>query len=58
MITLIEDTDISATYQFSHNHATRMVAYPKVENAELPLEQLVEAEHGAWLQWLGANTEN
>jgi hypothetical protein len=55
MKTLIDSTETSATYQFTNGTATRTVVYEKPEDAvETPdFAAMAEAEHEAWLAWLG-----
>jgi hypothetical protein len=57
MKTLLESTDTSATYEFSHDTATRTVTYHKPETAETApdFDVMADAEHAAWLTWLGAS---
>jgi hypothetical protein len=54
MKTLIESTETSATYEFSHDTAVRTVTYETPEGAEAPdFEALSEADYQAWRVWLG-----
>jgi hypothetical protein len=56
MKNLIELTDKSATYEFSHNTATRTVTYHKPEDVDITPDfaAVAETDHSAWLTWLGA----
>jgi hypothetical protein len=55
MKALIESTDTSATYEFTSGTSLRTVVYEKPEDAvETPdFAAMAEAEHEAWLAWLG-----
>jgi hypothetical protein len=55
MKTLIESTDTSATYEFAANGARKVVTYERPDNAEEnpDFAAMAEAEHEAWLAWLG-----
>jgi hypothetical protein len=55
MKTLLESTDTSATYEFAANGARKVVTYERPENAEEnpDFAAMAEAEHEAWLAWLG-----
>jgi hypothetical protein len=54
MKTLIESTDTSATYQFSHGGALRTITLTRPEAAEAnpDFEKMAEQEHARWLSWL------
>jgi hypothetical protein len=55
MKTLIESTDTSAAYEFSHLTATRVVKFEKPKDSEITpdFEAISEEEYLKWLAWLG-----
>jgi hypothetical protein len=60
MKTLIESTDVSATYEFTHGTATRRVTFtagPQVTSQVVTpdFEAMAETEYAQWLIWINAN---
>jgi hypothetical protein len=55
MKNLITSTENSATYEFTSGTSLRTVVYEKPEGeVETPdFDAMAEAEHQAWLAWLG-----
>ena len=68
MMTLIDSNETSATYEFVHDTATRLVTFHRSQNdepvegeeapAEAPtFEEMATAEHALWLAWLGVEEQ-
>jgi hypothetical protein len=57
MKTLVEATDTSATYEFAHGSASRVVTYEKLEGEEgtADFAAMAESDHAKWLVWLGVS---
>lgn len=57
MMTLIEQTADSATYEFTHSDCTRFVKYEWEKDEDAPdFEKLAEDEYSKWLNWLNVQT--
>jgi hypothetical protein len=60
MKNLIDSTETSATYEYTHASGSKRVTFVAPEpdeNGEVvtpDFESLAEADHAAWLTWLGA----
>ena len=54
MMTLIEQTEKSAKYQFTHLDCTRIVNYVMQEEQEIvpDFQKIAEKEYDEWLTWL------
>lgn len=62
MKTLIESTETSATYEFSHNDCVRTVIYDaqemRLDGNEIPdFAEMADKEHASWLEWLGVGNQ-
>lgn len=57
MKTLIESTESSATYKFTHDTATRIVTYtaPEDSTQDPDFEAMATEDHQQWVSWLGIN---
>jgi hypothetical protein len=59
MKTIIEQTPVSATYEFSSGDSKRVVVYSKTDftNPEtiVDFDVIATFDHDKWLSWLGSN---